>query len=373
MIFPSDLLINSSVANYKVSFVSDDDFFNSSKVVDIYLVDSFFQKRLDFPSNIPVVWIEATETSKSLPSTIDVFIALKEAGLGRDSHLVAIGGGVIQDIATFVASVYMRGISWSYLPTTFLGMADSCLGGKSSINVGKYKNLLGNFHPPVRIEIIPKFIHSLPKVELVCGMAEAAKIAFCRGKDSFLEYEKLATSILNSPFDENKYCELLYMILSFKKWFIEKDEFDQSERRLLNFGHTFGHALESATAFAIPHGLAVAIGMMTAIRFTGEKRMFDKLWRHCLELLITVLDIEILDNFDTQCFLSAFIADKKHSSNDYHLILPTHPKVDKLGVEEVKLPSSNACLEKIQIAMLDTLSILKEEVLIQVSKNTSLQ
>ena len=142
---------------------------------DAFLVDAFFRDQLPLPANVPVVWIEANEDAKALPATIDVFIALKQAGLGRGSHLMAIGGGVIQDIATFVASLYMRGIDWSYVPTTFLGMVDSCLGGKSSINVGPYKNLVGNFHPPRRIDILPVFARSLPMVEMAGGAAEAAK------------------------------------------------------------------------------------------------------------------------------------------------------------------------------------------------------
>ncbi len=164
---------------------------------DLLLVDRFFRDRLAFPAGLPVLWIEATKEAKALEQTLPLFVALKDAGLGRSSRLTAIGGGVVQDIATFVASLFMRGIPWDYVPTTFLGMADSCLGGKSSINVGPYKNLIGNFHPPSRIEILPSFARTLPAVELAGGAAEAAKIAFCRGAAAFSAYERLAEPVLH--------------------------------------------------------------------------------------------------------------------------------------------------------------------------------
>ena len=122
--------------------------------------------------------------------------------------------------------------------------------------------------------------------------------------------------------------------LAVKKWFIEKDEFDQAERRLLNFGHTWGHALESATAFAIPHGLAVALGMMAAIRFVGSEITDSLLWEHCMNLLKPILLLEQLTVFDADVFVKAFRADKKHSPGYFHLIVPTAVADSGLGVEE---------------------------------------
>ena len=175
----------------------------------------------------------------------------------------------------------MRGIKWNYIPTTFLGMTDSCLGGKSSINVSKYKNLIGNFHPPYQIEIIPEFIKTLPKVELFAGLAESAKICFCRGDKFFNVYLSLSNYFLKKDLHNEDICNLLYHTLKIKKWFIEKDEFDKAERKLLNYGHTWGHALETATNFSIPHGLAVAIGMMASISFLKINLKENSLWDHC--------------------------------------------------------------------------------------------
>jgi 3-dehydroquinate synthase len=354
-----DLQIRSARADYSVAFSVITDLSQWQPQGDLLLVDAFFRDRLALPDWLPVLWIEATEEAKALEQFLPLFVALKDAGLGRSSQLTAIGGGVVQDIATFLASLFMRGIPWSYVPTTFLGMADSCLGGKSSINVGPYKNLIGNFHPPRRIEILPAFARTLPAVELAGGLAEAAKIASCRGASTFDVYERLAEPMLKGNWQEQQLAELLHATLEVKQWFIEIDEFDEAERRLLNFGHTWGHALESATSFAIPHGLAVAIGMLAAIRFTGEHPASTALWNHCLALLRPVIDPAQLQAFNPDRFLQAFSADKKHSPGHLHLILPTAAAPDGLGVDEVRLPASEASLASVLQAMREVLAVVR--------------
>lgn len=357
----ASLQIRSSLASYTVTFSGRCDLSDWYPRADALLVDAYFRDRLRFPDTMPVIWIEATEEAKALEATLPVFVALKQAGFGRGSHLAAIGGGVVQDIATFVASLYMRGISWSYVPTTFLGMADSCLGGKSSINVGAYKNLIGNFHPPRQIEILPVFARTLPPVELAGGAAEAAKISFCRGTDAFVAYERLVAPVIARHWQEQQLVDLLHATLAVKQWFIETDEFDRAERRLLNFGHTWGHALESATGFAIPHGLAVAVGMMASISFVGQQQgqvAAPRLWDHCLALLAPVLQLEQLAAFSSERFIAAFQADKKHSPGSYHLIVPAASTPAGLGVKEIQVPADAASLELVLQAMRAALDAL---------------
>jgi len=356
-----ELKIRSALADYSVTFSPLTDLSQWCPSADLLLVDAFFRGRLALPEDLPVIWIEATEEAKALQETLPLFVAMKQAGLGRSSRIAAIGGGVVQDIATFVASLFMRGIRWSYAPTTFLGMADSCLGGKSSINVGPYKNLIGNFHPPSRIDILPVFARTLPAVELAGGAAEAAKIAFCRGASAFATYEQMAAPVLNGAWKEQELAELLHATLAVKQWFIETDEFDQAERRLLNFGHTWGHALESATAFAIPHGLAVAIGMMASICFTEHQPESAGLWQHCLALLRPVLEPQQLHVFAAEHFLKAFQADKKHSREHYHLIVPSSTDPAGLGVQEVQLPADQASLDAVLAAMQQAMATLEPE------------
>jgi 3-dehydroquinate synthase len=356
-----DLQIRSSLADYSVAFSPLTDLMQWCPSADLLLVDGFFRDRLPLPADLPVIWIDATEEAKALQETLPVFVALKQAGLGRSSSITAIGGGVVQDIATFVASLYMRGITWSYVPTTFLGMADSCLGGKSSINVGPYKNLIGNFHPPIRIDILPVFARTLPAVELAGGAAEAAKIAFCRGSSTFAAYERLADPVVSGDWQEQQLAELLHATLAVKQWFIETDEFDQAERRLLNFGHTWGHALESATSFAIPHGVAVAIGMMASICYTQHQAISLNLWNHCLALLLPVLEPAQLAIFDSERFLKAFQADKKHSPGHYHLIVPAASDPEGLGVQEIQCPANQNSSEAVLAALQQALTTLQRE------------
>ena len=360
------LQIHSARGNYAVAFSDRADLSGWCPQADALLVDAFFRHRLSLPDSVSVIWVEATEAAKGLDAILPVFVALKEAGFGRGSHLVAIGGGVVQDIATFVASVYMRGIGWSYVPTTLLGMADSCLGGKSSINVGPYKNLIGNFHPPREIEILPAFVRTLPPSELAGGAAEAAKIAFCRGPAFFATYERLVDPLLAGEWQEHQLADLLYATLQVKQWFIEIDEFDQAERRLLNFGHTWGHALESATSFAIPHGLAVAVGMMASICFVDEQASqihITSLWQHCIALLSPVLKQEQLSYFSAERFITAFQADKKHSAGRYHLIVPNHAASAGLGVREIEIPADSGSMELVLQAMRQALNALSQQLL----------
>lgn len=319
---------------------------------DFLLVDAFFRNKLWLPQGVPTVYVEATEQAKSYDAILPIFLALKEAGLSRTATLVAIGGGVIQDIATLVASLYMRGIAWSYVPTTFLGMTDSCLGGKSSINVGPYKNLIGNFHPPRTIEVLPAFIRTLPLVEIRGGAAEATKIAWCRGPAAFEAHRHLVKSLLSGTWEDSEVAELVHASLTIKQWFIERDEFDRAERRLLNFGHTWGHALESATGFSIPHGLAVAIGMLAAIEFADCRLDLAPLYLHSLALLEGMVSTVQLNSFNQSVFRQAFTGDKKHTPGHLHVIVPrANQSKEELGVAELRMPADQQTLDAAVQAM----------------------
>ena len=171
----------------------------------------------------------------------------------------------------------------------------------------------------------------------------------------------MAAPVLSGAWQEQQLAELLHSTLAVKQWFIETDEFDQAERRLLNFGHTWGHALESATAFAIPHGLAVAIGMMASVCFTEHQPESAGLWQHCLALLRPVLEPQQLQVFDAERFLKAFQADKKHSPGHYHLIVPSSTDPAGLGVQEIQLPADQACLDAVLAAMQQAIATLKQE------------
>lgn len=272
------------------------------------------------------IWIEATEREKSLERTPGVIEQMRASGANRSTPLVAVGGGVIQDIAAFVASVYMRGLSWSYAPTTVLAMVDSCIGGKSSINVGPYKNLVGTFHPPQHIYIDPGLAQTLPRDQFASGLIEAAKICFCRGEADFQAYLACGPTV-DMPADRLE--RLIRTSLLAKKYFIEIDEFDKKERLLLNFGHTFGHAIEGASNYGIPHGIAVGVGILCSLAFQRARGIdFSAVTRvalfeeHLNSLVSTMPGLrEQLASLDLAEVLERFASDKKHSAANYTLIL----------------------------------------------------
>ena len=270
-------------------------------------------------TRVALLEVEATEQSKTMLGVEGLVLQMRSAGVRRGDHVVAVGGGVVQDVATFAAQIYMRGLSWTYVPTTLMAMADSCIGGKSSINAGGIKNLVGGFHPPRRVVVDPAFLQGLSTSAMAAGFAEAAKITFCRGAKAFETYLECHSRFGQEP------TPLLELALRTKQWFIEVDEHDLKERRLLNFGHTFGHALESAVDNRVSHGAAVAIGMLCALAHpaAAHTHATELLERHCRRLLSETEGLRsALGSFDATQFERAFRSDKKHSATSFRLIVP---------------------------------------------------
>ena len=317
----SKLIIESQSGSYTVEFGNFPDFFLDAFY---YLVDSNLKNRFaSQPKN--VIFVEADEEKKTLSAAESLILELSIAGMTKGDRLVVVGGGYLQDIGTLVASLYMRGIKWSYFPTTLAAMGDSCIGGKSSINVMPVKNLVGNFYPPSEIFIDTSFVRSLPALEIVAGLSEIIKICYARDEKVFMESLALmeewvaAESLLHLD-------KLILLSLESKKYFIEEDEFDTGVRKLLNFGHSFGHAIESASNFAIPHGVAVLIGMIAACEYesTITTKQSELLQSASMKLLSEVMGSiqETLENFDLRAFGHAIAKDKKNTSTELVLVLP---------------------------------------------------
>ena len=264
----------------------------------------------------------ASESLKQLSTIDQIARAMREVGIVREDKIVAVGGGVIQDVATLIASLYMRGIDWEYFPTTLTGMIDSCIGGKSSINSGSFKNTLGNVYPPKSIVIDTRFIETLGHVDLLSGLSEGVKICFARTEDAFQSF--LSNPASKTPANDQNTQNLIRLSLESKKWFVEIDEFDKRERRLLNFGHTFGHAFETASGFRVPHGLAVSLGMLAATnsRFVSPNPRTNQLRDYCKWLVLQWEGrFHALDTIDWGKFEEAIISDKKNDTKFINLIL----------------------------------------------------
>ena len=309
----------------------------------IYIVDKILEPRLPTSVTRRIV-IEAIEANKSLEYAPQVIKELRKMGADRSSHLFAIGGGIIQDVTTFAASIFMRGMPWTYLPTTLLSMVDSCIGGKSSINAAGYKNLVGNFFPPSSVLVELSFIDTLDAEMIVGGLFEAAKICYASGYPGFLSYLALQPSCQMTP---ERAQGVILQSLRTKKWFIEVDEFDQKERLLLNFGHTFGHAMEAGTDFGISHGIGVGLGMLVANEYAkrhgsltdmGLSRI-DHLGGHVRTLLgaLASRDQLNLPTIDLGLVMDKFDHDKKHRPGSYRVIVPGGDG----GLELISLPKND--------------------------------
>lgn len=322
----SDILIKSSIDNYTVSFCES--LFNvlktELKTGDFIFVD---QKVFNlFPKNVQEIincnkhiFIKATENQKSYISFESIIENLIKKSFRKNNRLVAIGGGITQDITAFIASMIYRGVEWLFIPTTLLAQADSCIGGKTSINIGNYKNQLGNFYPPQKIFLIPELIKTLPELDFKSGMGEMLHFYLVSGKDDFVfyqnNYEKAFT-------DEKSLLALVKRTLEIKKGFIERDEFDRGERQLLNFGHSFGHAIESLTDYTIPHGIAVSYGIDIA-NFISVKLGFIKngLRQIVRSQLKQIWQGTSIKNISVIDFENALSKDKKNIGITYQLIL----------------------------------------------------
>jgi 3-dehydroquinate synthase len=301
---------------------------SASKTLDsaaLVVIDEYVHANvLPSPCAATVV-VPGNETTKTLASCEDILRRMNELGARRGDVLVAVGGGAIQDAATLVASLYMRGLSWVYCPSTAMAMADSCLGGKSSINVAGIKNLVGNIYPPQRVVIDPALAIGLSTEAKISGLAEAVKICFAAGEDSFARY--LDRAIGPEDFGRGTATELLLLhVLEAKKWFIEVDEFDARERQLLNFGHTYAHAIEAATDFSLPHGIAVALGVLGALEhpLSAHTNATIKLHDYVIDLLKPIRPrLESLSTIDWTAFERAVVSDKKATRDHLRLVLPS--------------------------------------------------
>jgi 3-dehydroquinate synthase len=272
---------------------------------------------LDRPTTVV---IKATEENKSIHRIIPVIEALVTNRVRRDHALVAIGGGIIQDVTCFIASTLLRGLRWDFIPTTLLAQADSCIGSKSSVNLGEAKNILGTFNPPAAVHISTRFLDTLEDRDVRSGIGEIIKVHAIEGAAA---YDKLAGHYDHLATDRTVLLGYIRDALLIKQRYIERDEYDKGVRNVFNYGHSFGHAIEAATHFGIPHGVAVTIGMDMANNIAAMRSLIPE--QECLRmgqmLRKNYGDFRRLP-IPLDPLLSALTKDKKNTSSALVLILP---------------------------------------------------
>ncbi|MHA2281169.1 MAG: AroB-related putative sugar phosphate phospholyase (cyclizing) [Promethearchaeota archaeon] len=330
------LNIKSNLRDYFVNFV--DDFYesleNDSKEKSFILIDQnvynlYKEKIQDFFQPSRYILIEAKESHKTLDYAQFIIKFLINNNIKRNDRLIAIGGGIIQDITGFVSSILFRGIEWIFYPTTLLAQGDSCIGSKTSINVDDLKNQLGTFYPPHHVIIDVNFLKTLNDTEIKSGLGEIIKVHLLDGSESM---EFVSKNYESSKTDDDIIKELIFRSLNIKKGIIEKDEFDREYRNILNYGHSFGHAIESLTEYGICHGQAVTVGMDMANYVSLKMEILsDKMFNSMREALIKNLPDFQLDSDKIDKLLFALSKDKKNVDDYFNLILTRGPgKMEKL-------------------------------------------
>ena len=278
--------------------------------------------RTDDAPRCETLVLAAGEAHKNLDAVSSIFDTLARLGATRDACILALGGGVVGDIAGFAAACWMRGIDFVQFPTTLLAMVDSSVGGKTGVDHPAGNNLIGAFHQPRAVVADLDTLATLPGRELRAGLAEVVKTACIGGADFFAWLEAHVDALLAR--DAEAISHAIATCCRFKAAVVARDEREAGERALLNFGHTFGHAIETATGYhTLLHGEAVAIGMLLAARLSARLDMANEADTERLRVLLQrfELPIAIPQALDAEALLAHMRLDKKNRAGALRLIL----------------------------------------------------
>jgi len=285
--------------------------------------------------------IDAGEQSKSMQMVESLSSSMIQAGHDRHSFVIALGGGVIGDIAGFIASIFFRGIPFVQIPTTIVSQVDSSVGGKTGVNTPEGKNLIGAFHQPKFVLIDPLLLKTLPEREYLEGYAEVIKHACIRDVEMLSDLESLDLAVIPPP------AKLLAKNIEIKAKIVEEDEKETSgTRALLNFGHTIGHAIEASVPYGeLLHGEAISLGMRAALYLSVKHANFDPVeYDRIIKLLEKFsLPTSLPTDISTEKILEKLQTDKKFSKGNIKFVL-----LNKLGNAEI---SSSLTLDDMEDAI----------------------
>jgi 3-dehydroquinate synthase len=260
------------------------------------------------------------EESKSLAQASVLYNEFSRLQVERITPVLALGGGVIGDLAGFVAATYMRGIPLVQAPTTLLAQVDSSIGGKTAVNQATLKNIIGVFYQPRMVIADISALRTLPDNEMVNGMAEIIKYGVIRDEVLFSLLENQADSLMRR--DESFLEEIVYRCASIKAGVTEKDEKDTGLRNILNFGHTVGHAVEAVSDFGVSHGNAVAMGMIAAARISLKMGIFSESEYNRLKSVIIRYGLPVeVAGWPVQDLMQAMQHDKKRAGGRLRMVL----------------------------------------------------
>jgi 3-dehydroquinate synthase len=311
---------------FDADFASIKDLAKGADIIVITDEDIFdqHQKRL---SAFPVIKFSAGEAYKN-QATVDYVIGeLVKLGAQKNTFLIAVGGGVVTDITGYIASVYMRGIKFGLVPTSILAMVDAAIGGKNGIDVGVYKNMVGTITQPEFIFYDYTFLETLPVKEWINGFAEVIKHACIKDELLFKVLEKY--SLHDYQADRTLIADLIEKNVAIKTSVVTNDEFEKGERKLLNFGHTIGHAIENL--HGMPHGHAVSIGMVAACNLSVQLNGFHADEAAKIVRLLARYHLPVDVETDHSKVFEVLKMDKKRQGDGVQFIL-----LHQIGKAEIK-------------------------------------
>ncbi len=300
-------------------------------------VRRYYQK--DFPC-YDIIEIGTGERIKNLDTVHALYGKLVEYEADRSSFILGIGGGIVCDITGFVASTYMRGVRFGFVSTTMLSQVDASVGGKNGVNFCGYKNMVGVFNQPEFVICDIKLLRTLPETEIRCGFAEIVKHAALGDARlfSFLEehYEKAL------GLDIGVIEKLVYDSVLIKSSIVNSDEKEEGERRKLNFGHTFGHAIERTTG--VLHGEAVSVGMVVASALSAKRGLLPKQDAKRIEELLKSMKLPTRLEFDRKKVFDALRKDKKRKGDSINFVLLQgigNALVEEIPIKEIEAEVNN--------------------------------
>jgi 3-dehydroquinate synthase len=282
-----------------------------------------------------VITIGTGEEIKTLDTVRDIYAHLVSLAVDRSAFIVGVGGGIVCDITGFVASTFLRGVRFGFVATTLLAQVDASVGGKNGVNFKGYKNMVGLFHQPEFVICDPELLKTLPRKEISCGLAEIVKHGAIADADLFAYLEQKAEDIL--ALDRKAIEKLVLASVGIKSSIVKRDETEKGDRRLLNFGHTFGHAIEKVTGVA--HGEAVSMGMVMAAALSVKKGLLSAEENQRLRVVLQNLKLPTRLAAQPQKILDAIAKDKKRAGDCIHFVLLDgigNARVDQLSLQELK-------------------------------------
>ncbi len=321
--------IATELKSYKKLMVVTD-----SNVAPLYL-RTLLSALKTIPVDIYSYVVEAGELSKSIDSFSKILSYAVECGLTRGDAFIALGGGVVGDLTGFIAANYMRGVDFYQVPTTLLAAIDSSVGGKTAINLPEGKNLVGAFHQPRGVFFDIDTLKTLPEEEWKCGLGEAIKYAALAGGRIY--------DIISDGVNDDNIQELIALCIEYKAMIVKSDEKDDGIRKILNLGHTVGHAIEKLSGFTIKHGVAVAQGLQAIVKYQTKEGSLSRSEANKLSHIIDKYHFSYVNPYPLSSIVGCISKDKK-SLGGGEIELIKLKEIGKPFVENVKIETLGALL-----------------------------